>query len=149
MINRIVNSIYMGFLLTPDSNDFLSKEMVSFNIDELLVFLGNFNKNSNLKNKLNIIKYKKFENGVSFNVYGNSIILTNSKISSLVAEVNKKIDDNLKLTLKPYNDTGIEIYDFNTLDKLPLHNIGTMYSSYLGSFNKRYNVSFLNIYSVI
>lgn len=149
MINRIVNSIYMGFLLTPDSNDFLNKNEVNFNLDELLTFLANFNKSIHLKNKLNIIKYKKNENFICFTVCGNKIMLNNSKVSALVAEVNKKIYDNLKLCLKSYNDNGIDIYDFNTLDKLRLHNVGTMYHSYLGSFNKRYNVNFLNICSII
>lgn len=150
LMNRVLRSMYMGFLLSNDDNKYSESSILSISIDDMLFFLNKFNSNIHLKNKNNQIEFSKKDNFIFFTVYGDLLMVVSTEsfvkdfINLVLKNYKKVFPDNNLLSLE------IDIYDLNTLEKLPLYDISKEnFSLYEGYYRKLYKINKLNLFKII
>lgn len=147
VIQRVIKSIYMGFILDRICNEYLGKTF-KLTKDDVLKFAYNFNCNTDLNfNKINI-EYEEndYGSGVRIRALKNTIYLTEEKVQDFHQHVEELINKNLKKSIKSNN--YIEVFDLNTLDLLDRYTYNTMGDKYVASNSKRYMVNFIHLYSI-
>ena len=147
---RVLKCMYMGFLLSNDDNKYSESDILSLNMDDMLSFLNKFNTNIHMKNKYNIIEFKRNGDLTFFTVYGDLLMVVSDghfvkDFINLVLENYRKIYPNDNTLPKE-----IDIFDLNSLDNLPLYDIDNNNNFiYEGYFRKHYKVNKLNLFKII
>lgn len=147
VLQRIVKSVYMGFLLHRGANDYAGKTYTLSKAD-LLRFVEGFNQHTDLPfNRISIqLDDKNYGNATRVQAIGKTILLPPDKAEELLNCIEKVINDNLTRVAK--SSETIQLYDLNTLDLLDRSTYNTMGSKYLASNRKRYMVNFMHLYSI-
>lgn len=144
VFQRLVKSIYMGFVMSNKANDYLGKRY-SLSKEDFLKFIDAFNKNTDLEFNHAAASFNE-NNNCRIRAIGKTTFVTAGEITHLFKEIETLINSNLQRAASSTDD--IEIYDLNTLDMLDRSTYNTMGDKYFASNGKRYMVNFMHLYSV-
>ena len=144
VFQRLIKSIYMGFVMNNEANDYLGKKY-SLSKEDYLKFADTFNQNTDLEFNHTVVHFDDNNNG-RFRAIGKTTFITADEVTHLFKEIETLINSNLQRAAS--STDGIKIYDLNTLDMLDRSTYNTMGDKYFASNGKRYMVNFMHLYSV-
>ena len=144
LVNHIVKTAYIGFMLSKDANEYL-RQTVTVDKDWLLRLLEKYNNET--KNEFYKVRvWGTDKEEISLYVLGVQRYGHNIFVTKILDNLNQLLQENIKAAVTQGKEPVV--FDINTLQPLKVRSYTTMGRKYEASDSKRYTLHFFHIYDI-
>lgn len=148
VVERFEKSVYMGFLLDNNANEYLDKSInLCFKMIEK--YIENYNLAISKRGYPINLNFSEYDMSLEIRTIGTYVRLKPEDLIEVIKRIENRIYRNLKHALKSYTSEGIEIFDLDLLIEIQREGINTMGDTFLAFNNRKYTASFCHLYSII